>query len=157
MKIHPQWVSGFVDGEGTFYIGINHNKTMKSGFQVLPEFRIVQHERDIKLLYALKKFFKHGVVRVNHGDRYELRIRSFTALKEVVIPFFEKHTLLTQKKHDFNSFRKIIMLMDRREHLTTEGIEKIFTIANSMNRKSKIITRNHLDKDTVRSSLKDEV
>lgn len=156
MNIHPQWVSGFVDGEGTFYIGINQNKTMKTNFQVLPEFRVVQHKRDLQLLYALKKFFKNGVVRVNHGDRYELRIRNFEALKNVIIPFFEKNKLLTQKKHDFQKFRTIIILMDRKAHLTIEGVEKILSIAESMNRKNKIITRNNLDKDTVRSSSKDE-
>ena len=30
---------------------------MFNGFQVLPEFRVVQHKRDIKVLYALKDFF----------------------------------------------------------------------------------------------------
>ena len=156
MNIDPHWISGFVDGEGTFYVGINPHKTMKSGFQVLPEFRIVQHKKDIKLLYALKKYFKSGVVRVNHGDRYELRIRSINALKNIVIPFFEKNRLLTQKRYDFEKFRKVIFIIDKQEHLTKDGIEKIFKIIRSMNRAEKNITRKHLDKNTVRSSLKNE-
>jgi len=57
MKLEPNWVTGFTDGEGTFYVGINKNTTMAIGYQVLPEFRIVQHKKDIKVLYALKKFF----------------------------------------------------------------------------------------------------
>ena len=108
MKINPYWVSGFVDGEGTFYVGINRNDTMKVKFQVLPEFRIVQHERDIKLLYALKKYFGVGVVRVNHDTRYELRVRSLEHINKFIIPHFDKYQLLTQKKFDFIKFKEII-------------------------------------------------
>jgi hypothetical protein len=152
MKLQPYWVTGFVDGEGTFYVGINPHQEMTAGYQVLPEFRIVQHQKDIQLLYALKNFFGCGVVRKNHDDRYELRIRKLETLSKVIVPFFEKHSLQTQKKYDFLSFRKIILLMGKDEHLTKEGIFKIMDIAKGMNRKDKTITQSHLDKDIVRSS-----
>ncbi len=137
MNINPYWVSGFVDGEGTFYVGVNKNSTMNIGYQVLPEFRIVQHKKDIKLLYALKKFFKAGVVRVNHDDRYELRIRSIEHLNKIVIPHFNKYELLTQKKFDFIKFRKIINLINQNKHLTKNGLLKIIEISSQMNRKDK--------------------
>ena len=152
MKIDPRWIVGFTDGEGTFYIGINKHKDMKVGFQVLPEFRIVQHKKDIQLLYAIKKFFNCGVVRVNHEDRYEVRIRDLDCILQKVIPLFEKYKLLTKKKHDFIRFRKIVLMMKNGEHLTHEGIEKIFKIAEKMNTKDKSITRKNLDEDKVRSS-----
>jgi len=98
MKLNPNWVSGFTDGEGTFYIGINQNSTMSIGYQVLPEFRIVQHQRDIKLLYELKKFFQAGVVRVNHDERYELRIRSLKHINQIVIPHFDKYPFKNPKE-----------------------------------------------------------
>ena len=44
MELEAQWIVGFVDGEGCFHISINKNDTMTSGFQVLPEFTVVQHE-----------------------------------------------------------------------------------------------------------------
>ena len=137
MKINPYWVSGFVDGEGTFYVGINANNTMKSKFQVLPEFRIVQHEKDIALLHALKKFFGAGVVRINHDTRYELRIRSLEHINKLVIPHFDKYPLLTQKKFNFIKFRKIINLMNQDKHLEVDGIKDIINIAAKMNRKDK--------------------
>lgn len=137
MDIKPYWVTGFVDGEGTFYVGINKNTTMSAGYQVLPEFRVVQHQKDIKVLYALKNFFGCGVVRVNHDTRYELRIRSLDHLKNIVIPFFDQHSLVTQKKFDFLKFKKIVSLIDKKEHLDKEGIEKIIDIACKMNRKNK--------------------
>ena len=132
MKLDPFWVVGFVDGEGCFYVGINRNRTMKTGYQVFPEFRIVQHERDVQVLYALKKFFGCGVVRRNHDDRYELRIRKLDCLKRVV-EFFEKYPLKTKKNIDFKKFRRILLLMERGEHLTKEGLIKILEIAIEMN------------------------
>ena len=146
MKINPYWLSGFVDGEGTFYVGINKNDTMKINFQVLPEFRIVQHEKDIKLLYALKKFFGAGVVRVNHDTRYELRIRSIEHINKYVIPHFDKYPLLTQKKFDFFKFKEIIKLMNENKHLTAEGIKEILTIAAKMNRHNKVSVSKVLEK-----------
>ena len=132
-KLEAQWVAGFVDGEGCFYVGINAQPEMKTGYQVLPEFTVVQHERDVQLLYALKKFFGCGVVRQNHGDRMAYRVRGVEHLLERVIPFFERHPLKTRKQVDFLKFRKILLLMKRDEHLTLEGIEKIHHIASEMN------------------------
>ena len=145
-QIQPEWVAGFTDGEGTFYVGINRQPEMTAGFQVLPEFRIVQHERDFKLLHALKKFFGCGVVRRNHGNRFELRIRKIEHLATIVIPFFQKYPLLTQKKFDFLSFRKIILKMQKGEHLTRDGVEKILAIAKTMNRQDKSITEKNLNR-----------
>ncbi len=133
-RLEAQWVVGFVDGEGCFYIGVNTQSEMKTGFQVLPEFTVVQHERDVQLLYALKQFFGCGVVRQNHGDRMAYRVRGIKHLQERIIPFFEKHSLKSKKHLDFLKFRKILMMMQRDEHLTLEGIEKIRQIASEMNR-----------------------
>ena len=132
-RLEAQWVVGFVDGEGCFYIGINAQPEMKVGFQVLPEFTVVQHERDVQLLFAIKKFFGCGVVRRNHAERMAYRVRSVEHLRERIIPFFEKHSLKSKKHIDFLKFRRVLLLMERNEHLTVEGIEKIRTIAAEMN------------------------
>jgi hypothetical protein len=139
MKLDPNWVCGFVDGEGTFYIGINKHPEMTAGYQVLPEFRVVQHERDIQLLHALKSFFGCGVVRRNHGDRFELRIRKLETLRDVIVPFFQKHKLHTKKSLDFIRFAKVIRLMGLGQHLIQDGIVKIIDIAKLMNRANKPI------------------
>ena len=101
VKLDPGWVTGFVDGEGCFHVGINVHADMTSGYQVLPEFTVVQHERDAQLLHALKAFFGCGVVRTNHGDRLAYRVRSQQHLLERILPFFEKHPLRSKKHIDF--------------------------------------------------------
>src|SRR5262249_17163056 len=75
VKLEAEWVTGFVDGEGCFHVGINPHPDMRVGFQVLPEFTIVQHERDVQLLHSIKAFFGCGVVRTNHAARMAFRVR----------------------------------------------------------------------------------
>ena len=132
MKLTHDWVVGFVDGEGCFFVGLQKHAEMTAGYQVLPEFTVVQHERDIQVLHALKKFFGFGVVRINHGDRYAYRVRKLENL-ETVSEFFLKHSLKTKKNVDFRKFRKVLIKIQRKEHLTKQGLLEIINIAKEMN------------------------
>ncbi len=136
MKLEAQWITGFVDGEGCFHVGINSQPSMKTGYQVLPEFTVVQHERDVQILHALKTYFGCGVVRTNHGDRKAFRVRSKEHLLERIIPFFLKHPLKSKKRTDFQKFRRILLMMETGDHLTRDGLEEIRRIAGQMNRGS---------------------
>jgi hypothetical protein len=133
MDLNAQWIVGFVDGEGCFHIGIHKNQEMKLGVQVLPEFTVVQHQVDEQVLYALKAYFGCGVVRKNHGTRLCYRVRGHDNLLHRILPFFEKHQLKTRKRVDFAKFRKVILLMEKKEHLTSDGLEKIRQIKTTMN------------------------
>jgi hypothetical protein len=134
MQLEAQWVVGFVDGEGCFHVGVNVHPEMSAGHQVLPEFTVVQHERDIQILHALKAFFGCGVVRRNHGDRMAYRVRSQEHLLRKIVPFFMAHPLKTKKNIDFLKFRDVLLLMENAGHLTREGVDTIRAIAREMNR-----------------------
>ena len=132
MELSPDWVVGFVDGEGCFHVSILRHPEMTTGYQVLPEFTVVQHERDLQILYALKRFFGCGVVRRNHGDRWAYRARKLECL-ERICEFFTKHPLKTKKNVDFVRFRRIVQKMKEGRHLTPDGLREIVEIALSMN------------------------
>ena len=134
MNLEPQWIAGFVDGEGCFHVQINRSKECKAGYQVLPEFVVTQHKRSIKVLHAMRNVFKSGVVRRSKNDIYQFRIRDSKDLREQVIPFFMMHKLKTSKRLDFMKFRWICLLMERKEHLSPSGVEKIRKIRETMNR-----------------------
>lgn len=134
MQLCAEWIVGFVDGEGCFHVSINPHEEMTAGYQVLPEFTVVQHERDVQVLHALKAYFGCGVVRMNHGDRMAYRVRGFDHLYEHIVPFFEKHPLKTGKNVEFRKFRDILLIMKAGRHLTPDGIEEIRCIAGQMNR-----------------------
>ena len=134
MKLEAKWITGFVDGEGCFHIGIARHAEMKVGYQVLPEFTVVQHERDVQILYALKSYFGCGVVRKNNGDRMAYRVRNKEHLLKIIVPFFQKHPLLTKKRIDFEKFRTVLLMMTQEVHLTPAGVDEIRQIIAQMNR-----------------------
>ena len=125
MNLEAQWIVGFTDGEGCFHVGIARHPEMTIGVQVLPEFVIVQHRRDIQVLHAIKRFFGCGIVRSNHADRWCYRVRKLEHLIRVIVPFFEVHSLKTRKQQDFLVFRQVIRLMTDKPHLTEEGLQRI--------------------------------
>ncbi len=134
MKLDAQWITGFVDGEGCFQVGIAKHPDMEIGYQVLPEFSVVQHERDVKILHAIKAHFGCGVVRRNHGDRMAYRVRNLEHLLERIVPFFVQHPLKSSKRVEFQKFRRVVLKMQAGEHLTPEGLEEIRAIVAQMNR-----------------------
>lgn len=108
---------------------------MSCKYQVLPEFTIVQHKRDIKILHALKAFFKCGIVRNNKGKGGNImayRVRNKDHLLNIIIPFFEKHELKTVKNIKFKKFRRVLLMMDKNEHLNNDGIADIRSIIDDM-------------------------
>ena len=134
MQLEAQWVVGFTDGEGRFHVGIARHPQMSAGVQVRPEFAIVQHKRDVKVLHALKRFFGCGVVRSNHGDRLCWRVRKLEHLRDRIIPFFDRHPLKTLKRQDYLAFRRVVMLMSTGEHLGPEGLKRVRQVAARMRR-----------------------
>lgn len=136
MNINSYWISGFVDSDGYFYVGINKNNTIKVGVQVLPEFTIVQHKREVKILYALKEFFKCGMVKVYNYDRMCYCVKDLKNLNDIIIPFFEKYQLLTSQKYNFIKFRWIVKSMIyKKYHLDKLGLKKIILVKKRMNKK----------------------
>ena len=132
MKLTPDWVVGFVDGEGCFHVSLTRHPEMTAGYQVLAEFVVVQHKRDVAVLHALKRFFGHGVVRPNHGERYAYRVRDLDGLAKIC-DFFLRHPLKTRKNVDFRKFRRIVLLMQKGEHLSRSGLLRIIRLAETMN------------------------
>ena len=137
-RLDANWIAGFVDGEGCFHISINKIPEMSLGWQVLPEFRIVQHEKDEDTLHKIKNYFGFGDVKVNrtdhHGTRKEFRVRGLENLN-ILIDFFKKYKLNTSKRKDFEIFSKVIQRMNNKEHLTKEGLDTIAKLISTMNRK----------------------
>jgi hypothetical protein len=151
-RLDASWVVGFVDGEGCFYVGINRIPKMSLGWQVLPEFRVTQHERDAELLHRIRRFFTFGSVRPNHGDRLDYRVRGLENLTNVV-RFFERNPLQTTKRADFEIFAEIIGLMTDDRHLTKPGLDRIALLASEMNEG---VTRSYLESsETVRRTPTD--
>jgi hypothetical protein len=138
-----QWVVGFVDGEGCFSVPIFRNATTRMGWQVQPEFVVVQGARSAQVLWDLEAFFGCGSVSVNRRiDNHRENLHRFVVkrlrdLSECIIPFFEDHPLRTAKHDDFRKFAEVVSLMEQGIHLTVEGLVRIATISETMNHRKR--------------------
>jgi hypothetical protein len=128
-----QWVSGFVNGEGTFDIKI-YKSNSKLGQSVQLRFRVAQHDRDLKLMELFISYFNSG--RIEKDSRFPAVyyiVTEFTDIEQNIIPFFNKNMLLGVKQLDFLDWCKASQIITNKEHLTKEGFNSILNIKLGMN------------------------
>jgi hypothetical protein len=133
------WLVGFVDGEGCFSCPIYRCKTMTLGWQVRPEFAVVQGASSRSVLDEMVSFFGCGRVYRNRRidnhreDLFRYCVQRYGDLRDVIVPFFRENPLRTSKRDNFDKFARIVELMGLRRHLTVPGIIEIAEIAQTMN------------------------
>ena len=135
------YIAGFVDGEGSFSVTIQRTKNVRLGIQIIPEFHVCQHRNRTEVLTFIHQKFKCGYVKPNHRKNpndltWVFVVRDIRNLREKVIPYFEKYPLLA-KANDFQKFKIIVAMMDKKLHLTSKGLMQILKVAFSMNSSGK--------------------
>lgn len=141
--VSNDYVAGLTDGEGCFYVNIGILPAYRSGVRVQMHFHLKMQEKDRPLLEKVKNTLGCGEVyfqkekRRNHAQCYRYTVSSQEDISRNIIPFFEKHPLQSVSKlYSFKAFCKIARLIERREHLTKSGIEKIRRLKSEMNQKT---------------------
>jgi len=132
------YLSGFADGEGSFSVGLSRRLDLENGFQLVPEFRVSQNGRRSNVLDLFRETLGCGSIRMNDRSRSSDRTLVFVVrrrkdLSERVIPFFIRNPLLSSKRETFEHFVTIVEAMERDEHLTPFGFERLVRIAFLMN------------------------
>ena len=135
----PNWISGFVSGEGNFDAGIRKTSNVLS-YRVYLRFRISQHSKDIRLMEKIVEYFGGGKIYSYSGkSAVSLSIVDFTDITEKILPFFNKYPLIGIKLYDYLDWCKIHSLMVNRFHLKLEGIVSIRDIKSGMNTQRKFL------------------
>lgn len=140
--ISNDYLAGFADGEGCFYVGIVPVKTAKFGWQGLTEFRVSQNPQGRRILEAFRERLGCGTIKPNH--RFSLTdrtlvfvVRDQQDLLSKVVPFFECYPIRSDKRIEFERFKAILLMIREKKHLTREGLIEIVNIASEMNTKTK--------------------
>jgi LAGLIDADG endonuclease len=154
LELEPQWVVGFVDGEGCFSVSIhrNSNACTTGGWQLHPVFHVYQHLRYRAVLEELVSFFGCGRIRAKGPTSSVLTfaVDGLRDLERCVLPFFERHPLVV-KANDFRNFALIVRSMRSKDHLTERGFEHAVRLAYAMNAEGKQRSR-RIDEILVGSS-----
>lgn len=133
------YISGFVDGEGTFHIAIQKTTNVKVGYQLIPEFRISQRVDRAQLLFKIKDVFQCGYIKQNHARNIRDKnlvytVRNKNDLRNKIIPFFKRFPIQSEKQSDFIKFSIIVEEMRKGVHLHLEGLRHLLKVVFSMNR-----------------------
>ena len=132
-----KWISGFVSGEGNFFVDIFKSSSNKIGYQVKLRFSITQHSRDKELLELIGKYLDAGVLNIHSENAFVFKITKLVDLNKKVILLFEQNPVQGVKHLDYLDFCEVVKIMNEGKHLTTEGLDLIRTIKNKMNTKRK--------------------
>ncbi len=132
--LHPYWVTGFLDGESSFVVSITKREENKTGWQVQAFLKLILHKKDRAILEMIRAYF-NGVGNINNNgkDSIEYRVASLKDLTQVVVPILDKYPLISQKLADYLLFKKVLELINAREHLNREGLHRIVAHRASMN------------------------
>ena len=130
----PNWISGFVSGEGNFDVRITEQKSNKIGSRVQLRFRVNQHIRDIKLMELLVLYLGGNLYKYPDNNAVVLTVVKFSDITNIIIPFFEKNSLLGVKFYDYLDWCKIAKLMNDGSHLTLDGLNLIRKIKTGINK-----------------------
>ena len=131
----PSFISGFSDAEGSFVVTILKNPRYKIGWNVQARFQIKLHEKDRALLLIIQNYFGGigYISKINDKSTVEFRVSDITSLNNIIIPHFEKYTLITNKYKDFIIFKQIVSLMLENKHTNLEGLKEILEYRASLN------------------------
>ncbi len=138
LTIEPWFISGFVDGEGTFHVAFAKRTDLPKQWAIIPEFHISQHKDRASVLYEIQQYFNCGAIRENHAGRQNdvtqvFVVRNRNDLVQKIIPFFRSYPLRSQKKQDFEIFAEIVEAMNNRYHHSNEGFQLLVAKAFQMN------------------------
>ena len=75
-----------------------------------------------------------GVGRISGSDYVSYRVERLNSIVNSIIPHLDKYPLQTKKRADYELFKRIVTLMDKKQHLIDEGLQKIINIKAAMNR-----------------------
>lgn len=147
MMLSPDYIVGLTDGEGSFSVflhGPHRIGNSRTNFHRAEcHYYIKLREDELSLLKEVKKFFRCGFLylqkdkRPNHRNCYRFEISSYQKIKEVVIPFFQKHSPRSvNRKNDFNLFCKIFKIATERKgkNLSEEEVNRIRKLKSQMHK-----------------------
>lgn len=105
----PNWLAGFIDGEGSFQFELAERATRNTKYiHANPTLQIAQSNHDVAILEMIKEYFQSGYLKPKFdtssllettNSRYTSRF--VTNEEEKIVQFIDKHPLLTVKQLDF--------------------------------------------------------
>lgn len=126
--LNNYWLAGFSDAKASFQIKVfNRNDRV----EVRLNFQIDHKTENVLLL--IKDFLGGNIGYSKNTDTYYYGSTSFGSARNV-INYFDYTHLLTTKYINYLKWRKAYLIIQNKNHLKKDGLEKIINLKNTMNR-----------------------
>lgn len=131
--LDPWQITGFTDGEGSFHCSIVQKDNGRMSVKL--EFKITQKSHSEGILHEILEHFGCGSVVIDNRktDTKKYHVTSIDSIINIIIPHFKNYPCITSKNLNFKDWSEIASILEKKEHLTNEGIEKIKLIVSKMN------------------------
>lgn len=125
----PNWISGFSDGESSFYIASNANK-------VRVVFEIHLNERELPLVNKIQNYFGGvGKIRLNSNlQSVHYTVYDNYDLLNTIVPHFDKYKLEGYKLNNYLIWKEILLLVNSKTNLTSQDLNKIDELKKILNK-----------------------
>jgi len=130
------WLSGLIDAEGCFNVTLLKRKAMTLGYQVKLRFMIDQKDSLDTLLFIKNQWnmiLSHRKLK-NNDTSSMLRVETHSFVKvPPIIEYLNRFRLKTKKQESFDKWVTVYELVNRKAHLTEEGLKEIRKISKEIN------------------------
>lgn len=128
----PWYITGIVDGEGSFGVFVKKDPKRSLGYIITLSFEIALDKKDLNILKGLQAYFGVGGIYKHSGDMMRYKVSSIGDLVKVIIPHFDEYQLVTQKRVDFDIFKRIVYIINKGP-VSREDLQEIVNLKASMN------------------------
>jgi hypothetical protein len=132
------WIAGFISSDGHFAPGFQKASNNITGFRISPSIQISQDGISLPVLKNIVSFLNYGNINKDSWRRtsYTLKIGGIENINKFITSF-SKISFHGLKALDYIDFCSIIQIIEKKEHLTKKGMNKIIKISSNMNTKRK--------------------
>lgn len=128
--LNANWISGFTEGDGSFHVSISS----KTG-QVRIFYSIGLNKRDLPLIVKIQEYFG-GIGKISHyakNNAVQFIVADIKSLNEIINPQFDTYLLCGNKRTNYLIWKEILMLVNSKAHLTSEGLNTIKGLKSNLN------------------------
>lgn len=129
VSLDNAWLSGFTDAEGCFTNSAYLNKI--TGKHIVTVRYVISQKDDIEFSKSVANLVNGYITHCKSYNGYNTVV-NFGKLDKI-LKYLETFPLKTKKLLSYKNWLKVYSLVKDKKHLTTEGIEKIKSLAKSIN------------------------
>lgn len=141
------WLSGFIDADGSFFVGINKN-SIHCSFTLVQAMEDKKGNNKKQIMSNLAQFLNLPLKLVNKRycsgqDQYAVKSNILES-NLILSDYLNHYPLFSSKYLNFKDYFRVLMLIKNQEHKTDSGKALIYSIKQNMNNMRTLFVWDHL-------------